>query len=191
MAALAAGAGAGETFNERAVDVPGVSPKRLSVTPIPAATVTTERDAAAAATLATVIKARLAKKRAAAAAAADEKGDNGNNVAGEASGNNKERTTSSGSLSGPLEKGSMCNKFAMETESSSLSYGQMDEEEARADLEMQAGRKRERMERGGQDDDDDDDNGGAAVGGARRKKRKKPPKIWISKSASMEHDDLD
>jgi hypothetical protein len=148
-----------EIYNERAVDVPGVSQK-----------VTTDREAAAATKLSAIIKNRLAKKAAAAAAKKNGKGGGGNE-------DHQQRAMSSGSLSGPLEKGSMCNKFGMETESSSLSFGQLDEDE-----------EDERTLRAERDEDDDKGEYEKMEGGT---KRKRPPKIWISKTASMEHDDLD
>ena len=168
----------GTTYSERAIDVPigafAKPPKRTQE----------EREAAAASTLAGVIRSRLARKRAAAAAAAaataeeagkGEKTENSSKT--KRNGNDKEhraRTMSSGSLVGPSEKGSMCNKFAMgDTESSSLSIGHLDDNVD--EVFVSEGPETVSGENGGEGE----------------KKGERPPKIWISKSASMEHDDLD
>ena len=86
---------------------------------------------------------------------------------------------SSGSLVGPSEKGSMCNKFAMgDTESSSLSIGHLDDDDNNSDNNevFDAPKGHETVSKDGAEGEE---------------KKERPPKIWISKSASMEHDDLD
>ena len=83
------------------------------------------------------------------------------------------RAMSGGSLVGPSEKGSMCNKFAMgDTESSSLSIGHLDDDNVNNEVFAES-------ETGGDYDGGDEQKG------------ERTPKIWISRSASMEHDGLD
>ena len=161
----------GTTYSERAVDVPAVFAR-----PPPPKRTQAEREAAAASTLAGVLRSRLARKRAAAAAAAgkgakteeESKGKRGGNGK-----NNKGHRLSGGSLPGPSERGSMCNKFAMgDTESSSLSVEQLEDDN---EVFVSAGPGTV------------SENGGDAAG----QQGENAPKIWISRSASMEHDDLD
>ena len=141
-----------------------------------------EREAAAASKLAGVLRSKLARRRAAAAATAEaekgEKTEDSKTKSGVRNSNNKDnraRMMSSGSLVGPSEKGSMCNKFAMgDTESSSLSIGHLDDDNVNNEVFVSKGPETV-SDNGGEDD----------------QKVERTPQIWISRSASMEHDDLD
>lgn len=74
------------------------------------------------------------------------------------------------------DKGSMCNRFTLETESSSMSNNGRNDEDSLTDSRSHGNR----FHLGdGLDNESELDEDGNRV---------RPPKIWISKSASMEHD---
>ncbi len=146
-------------YSERAIDVPGEENEIA------------RKEAAAAATLSRVLKARVAARRKAKADAlkAEGKTENGarNGFSSTSAGVQNSLASESATTGAPTasvsrpatDMGSMCNRFPMETESSSLSKAEDDEEDE-------------------EDTATFDEEGN----------RKRPPKIWISKSASMEHD---
>ena len=87
------------------------------------------------------------------------------------------------------DKGSMCNKFRPETDSSSLSNGQEANPDSQTDDPAES--SFDTLENETTEDGNGDGNGsknGNDKGNLTSKRRKRPPKIWISKSASMEHD---